>query len=137
MARIIKTALNTANIQLLDQQLKAALPTKCYGVNADYTGWYVVLDDSATGADEATALSVCAAHDPEVDTAEQAAAKVGKVNIAALLAQADTAIADLTTKRATAVGAPTIGNVGALVLSITDTLIAVVKCLKYILVNYN
>ncbi len=137
MARIIKTALNTANIQLLDQQLKAALPTKCYGVTADFTGVYVVLADDASNGDEGTALSVCAAHDPEVDTAEQAAAKVGKVNIAALLAQADTEIADLTTKRATAVGAPTIGNVGALVLSITDTLIAVVKCLKYILVNYN
>lgn len=137
MTRILKTALNTANIQLLDQQLKAALPTKCYGVNADYTGLYVVLDDSATGADEATALSIAAAHDPQVDTAEQAEEKVGKVNIANLLAQADGAIADLTAKRATAIGAPTIGNVGALVLSITDTLIAVVKCLKYILVNYN
>lgn len=137
MARLLKTALQTANIPLLDQQLKTALPVKCFGITADSTGLYIVLADDASGADEGTALSVCAAHDPEVDTAEQAAAKVGKVNIAALLAQADTAIADLTTKRATAVGAPTIGNVGALVLSITDTLIAVVKCLKYILVNYN
>jgi hypothetical protein len=137
MARIIKTTLNTANIPLLDQQLKTALPAKCYGVNADATGLYVVLDDSATNADETTALSVATAHDPQVDTAEQAAEKVGKVNVAALLSAADTAIADLTAKRATAVATPNIANVGALVLSITDTLIAVVKCLKYILVNYN
>lgn len=137
MARLLKTALQSANIPLLDQQLRAALSAKCYGVNADATGVYVVLADDVSGADEATALSVCSAHDPNVDTPAQAAEKVGKVNIAALLAQADTAIADLTSKRAAAVSAPTIGNVGALVLSITDTLIAVVKCLKYILVNYN
>lgn len=137
MTRIIKTSLLSANIPLLDQQLKAALSTKCYGVNADNTGLYVVLADDATVDEENTALSVASAHDPNVDTPEQAAEKVGKVNVASLLSAADTAIADLTAKRATAVATPNIANVGALVLSITDTLIAVVKCLKYILVNYN
>lgn len=137
MTRLLKTALTSANVELLDQQLKAALSAKCYGVNADATGLYVVLDDSASGADEATALSVCTAHNPNVDTAEQAAAKVGKTNIAALLAQSDTAIANLTAKRAAAEATPSIATVGALVLAITDTLISVVKCLKYILVNYN
>lgn len=133
MARIIKTALNTANIQLLDQQLKAALPTKCYGVNADYTGWYVVLDDSATGADEATALSIAAAHDPQVDTAEQAAEKVGKVNVEALLTQAGTAISQLAAKRATFQATPTLQNAAPLLVEIGQDLEGVIKVLKYVL----
>ena len=137
MSQRIKTQLQTANIPLLDKQLRTALTVLFEGVVADNTGLYLQLADAATQSDITQALATATAHDPNIDTAEQAAAKTGKVNIANLLAQADTAIADLTAKRATAVATPNIANVGALVLSITDTLIAVVKCLKYILVNYS
>lgn len=133
MARIIKTTLNTANIPLLDQQLKTALPAKCYGVNADATGVYVVLDDSATGADETTALSIATAHDPEVDTPEQAAEKVGKVNVAALLSAADTALADLSAKRAAFQGTPTLQNAAPLLVEVAQDLEGVIKALKYVL----
>lgn len=133
MTRILKTTLTSANIPLLDQQLKAALPTKCFGVNADYTGLYVVLADDATNADEVTALSIATAHDPQVDTAEQAAVKVGKVNVAALLSAADTAIADLTAKRATFQTTQTLANAAPLLVEIGQDLEGVIKALKYVL----
>lgn len=133
MTRILKTALNSANIPLLDQQLKAALPTKCYGVNADYSGLYVVLDDSATGADDATALAVCVAHDPNVDTAAQAAEKVGKINVAALLSAADTALTQLAAKRTTFQSAQTLQNAAPLLTEVAQDLEGVIKALKYVL----
>lgn len=133
MTRILKTTLTSANIPLLDQQLKAALPAKCYGVNADYTGLYVVLADDATNADEATALSVATAHNPNVDTAEQAAEKVGKVNVAALLSAADTALTQLAAKRTTFQTTPTLANAAPLLVEIGQDLEGVIKALKYVL----
>jgi len=134
MTRIIKTSLNTANIPLLDQQLKTALTVnKCFGVNADATGLYVVLSDDASGVDEIAALAVCTAHDPQVDTPEQAAEKVGKVNVAALLSAADTALADLAAKRAAFQGTPTLQNAAPLLVEVAQDLEGVIKALKYVL----
>lgn len=133
MTQIIKTALLTANIPLLDQQLKAALPVVCYGITADRNGLSVVLADEATPADIATALNVALVHNPALETTEQAAEKVGKVNVASLLSAADTAIAQLAAKRATFQTTPTLANAAPLLVEIGQDLEGVIKALKYVL----
>lgn len=134
---ILLAGVTQVNTDLLDRQLKTAAPNDCYGLNIDINGVHIVVSDTIDNALLQTLKAVASAHNAAEDTPEQATTKTGKANIAALLASADSAIADLTAKRAAAVATPNISTVGALVLSITDTLLAVVKCLKYILIHYN
>lgn len=89
MSQKIATDLKSANVPLLNEQLKAALPTVCDGLVGDKFGLYIILDDSATQADIAQALAIAAAHDPNQDTAEQAKEKAEQAAVAAFLAAAD------------------------------------------------
>lgn len=133
MAQRIKTQLQSANMPLLDRQLRTVLTVLFEGVVADNTGLYLQLSESATQADITQALSIAAAHDPEVDTAEQAAEKVGKVNVAALLSAADTALTQLAAKRAAFQNASTLQNAAPLLVEVAQDLEGVIKALKYVL----
>lgn len=64
MTRVVKTLLQSANIELLDHELKMALPV-CYGITADLNGLSVILDDAVTADEIATALKIAAAHNPD------------------------------------------------------------------------
>lgn len=133
MAQRIKTQLQSANMPLLDQQLRTVLTVLFEGVVADNTGLYLQLSESATQSDITQALSIAAAHDPQVDTPEQAAEKVGKVNVAALLSAADTALAQLAAKRTTFQSAQTLQNAAPLLTEVAQDLEGVIKALKYVL----
>lgn len=91
MSQRIKTDLKAANVDLLDRQLKTALPLVCDGVVGDYTGLSIILDDRATPADITQALAIAAAHNPDEDTPEQIADKEGKAALARSLEAGDKA----------------------------------------------
>jgi hypothetical protein len=132
MAQQIKTALTTANYDLLNQQLRAALPTVCDGFFHDRNGLFLVMKDEATQADINTALAIATAHDPVQETSEQAAARTGKTDTANLLAAADKALADLVEKTATFQATPNLANAAPLLLELSQDLQAAIKMLKHV-----
>lgn len=134
MAKRIKTALQAANIEALDKALKTALTVNiCYGVSGDETGLYIDMADSADEGQITQAMQIAAVHDPAVLTTEQQEIVTGVANVSDLLSKVDTALTDLTTKRAAFQATPTLQNAGPLLLEVSQDLIGVLKALKYVL----
>lgn len=134
---ILIPELLSANIPLLDSQLKAAAPVDCYGVVADNVGLSIVVSDAITPALLATLKSLAIAHDPNGKTPEQAAEINGRADIADLLTKADTALTQLAAKEATFKANQNLANAGALLIEIADDLQAAIKVLKFIVKRIN
>lgn len=136
MAKRIKTALQAANLEALDIALKTALTSAtCYGITADETGLYIDMADNATAAQVDQAVALANAHNPEVLTPAQQEAVTGAANVSDLLSKIDTALTDLTAKRATFQASPNLANAAPLLLEVSQDLIGVLKALKYVLKN--
>lgn len=134
MAKRLKTLLQAANIEALDVALKSALtPNVCYGISADDTGLYIDMADNATAAQLDQAITLANAHDPEVLTPDQQEKVTGAANVSDLLGKIDTALTDLTAKRATFQATPNLANAAPLLLEVSQDLIGVLKALKYVL----
>lgn len=129
----IPTPAKSANAILLHQQLITALPIVCAGITIINDVLYVELADNATPADITTALAVVAAHDPDQETVEQAAIRIGSGDITDLLFKAAATRAQIATKLTAVQTTPTVETIGALVAELADDTIGILKALEYAL----
>lgn len=138
---ILVPEVKAANIELLTSQLKAAAPLDCFGVkiyqNVGVFDLYIITSDTITPQLLASLKAIAIAHDPSAKTPEQQADITGKADVAALLAQADSALTQLASKRATFAGNQNLANAAPLLLEVTDDLVAAIKVLKYIVKRVN
>ena len=129
--------LQSANILLLDSQLKSAAPLDCSGVFADNIGVSIVVSDTISPALLATLKSIAIAHNPNGKTPEQTAEVNGRADIADLLAKADTALTQLAAKEATFKANQNLANAAPLLIEIADDLQAAIKVLKFVVKRIN
>lgn len=133
MPKLIKTSLVGANLEALDGALKTALTAQvCYGVVVDRNGVFIQLADAATTEQINQALSISNRHDPAALTPAQQEIADGLSNLNDVLNKVDTALSDLTAKRADFVATPTLAKAAPLLLEVSQDLIGVLKAIKYI-----
>jgi hypothetical protein len=137
MPQKVQISLSAVNIALLDQQLKAALPAVCYGLNQDGTGLFAIVSDDASPAALSQIVTIANAHNPNAETAEQTATRVGSIDMGTLLAKIDQAITDINTKQTTFKGSPTLGTAAPLLNEIADDMIGLLKAFKYLAKRVN
>jgi hypothetical protein len=121
----------SANFDLLDGDLKAAAPSDCFGITGDVNGLSIVVSDTIAAPLLQTLKLIVQNHNPNAKTPAQQAEASGKVDTAALITAADTALAQLTSKLATFQATPNLANAGPLLIEITQDLIALIKFNKY------
>lgn len=134
---ILVPNVTNVNSDLLDSQLKAAAPADCYGLNLDKFGLHLVLSDTIAPALIVTLQNICLSHDPTAKTPAQQAEATGKVDAAAMLAAADTALTQLASKLATFQGTQNLANAAPLLIEVTQDLIALIKTTKYLAKRIN
>lgn len=131
--RDIAVDITAANLDLLHRQLKTLLQDKFSGVSGDRNGFRITIADDTPQNQIAQAIALTLAHNPEDQTPEQAEAATGVANVSALLATIDTALTDLTAKRAAFQSTPTLANAAPLLLEVSQDLIGVLRAMKYVL----
>lgn len=98
------------NYDVLHHELTSQVP-RCAGIGRDSQGYYIVLEDSATAADEVKAAQIANAHDPASKTPEQRL----KDNILSIANSAvGVAITDLTAAQQRALLAVLLYRIGAI-----------------------
>lgn len=85
----IETKLQTVNLELLDQQVKAVLPEKCNCIIKDRYGIFIELTDEATAGDIAQALAIAQKHNSDDKTPDQQKLADEKTDFKALMTVAD------------------------------------------------
>lgn len=120
------------NAELLDSQLKAIAPVDCYGLTFDRDGLHIVVSDTITAQLVDTLKAVCVAHNHNDKTPAQIAEAAGKLDTADLLAKADKAITDISTKLATFQATPNLANASPLLIELAQDVVAMIKAIKFI-----
>lgn len=135
--RINVPSVAQVNFDLLDKQLKAAAPADCYGISWDADGLHIEVADAIAANVAQTLMGLVLAHDPNQDTPEQAAAKVGKTDLADWLTKADTALSDIKTKLDAFKAAPDLTNAAPLLIELAQDMRLALRAQKYIAKKIN
>lgn len=126
---IQKPAVNIAKL------IEELTPIGLQGINIGVDGGAVKLvcnDDVPNERIDALIAGV-QAHDHTVKTAEQVIEEQGRADVAGLLAQIDTALADIASKKAALQATANLANATALLNELAQDTTGILKALKYVI----
>lgn len=122
--------IRSINAEALDQALKG-ISAKCKGLVFD--GELKIVADDDIKPDEIELLIAAArSHDPRQLTPEQQKLQQGKLDADALKNQIDQALSDLQAAKNAFQATPTLANAGPLLILLANTVIGILKALRYL-----